>query len=617
MTAVNFTDSPSNGDTFTSNGVTFTYSTAKGRWKAAGVSTASLTTEEVQDITGAMFTGNTETGITATYEDGDGTIDLVVSAAASADTLTTARTIGGVSFDGSADIALPPGGTDWDTALKTSAFTGVSGKGYLLNTTSAAITVTLPASPSAGNTLSISDASGTSQTNAITIARNGSNIYGAASDISISTKRGNISLIYTDSTNGWIATDSFALEKVYTLTGSAANVNEGVALTVSLATVNVSNGTQVPYTITGVTSADLGGVSLTGNFTINSSAATATFTPAEDAATEGSETMVLTLDGTSVALSTTINDTSVSSPAIRGTSYGYMASGREGPSGFSAGRNKYTFASNSDATSVPDIGVGTILATAFNSADYGYITGGLNNPGPGQSYASGSKWAFSNDNNVSMGYGTVSFAAGGSSTNDTGFVWGGHKRTNPSNYLQSGNGADSKVIEKHTFSNDSIANTGGSALSSYGANHTSTTVSSTHIYATHGFSTHNVIQKFGIAASSGTATDVGDLVNTLYQSHANASETKGYASGGHPVINVIQSYPFATDSNATDCGDLVTGLGGVSGSNSTTSGYKHGGYNQLSNVIQAFPFASEGNSSDIGDLTFPNMKMSANGNIQV
>ena len=38
-----------------------------------------LTTEEVQDIVGAMFSGNTETNITATYEDSDGTIDLVAS----------------------------------------------------------------------------------------------------------------------------------------------------------------------------------------------------------------------------------------------------------------------------------------------------------------------------------------------------------------------------------------------------------------------------------------------------------------------------------------------------------------------------------------------------------
>jgi len=38
-----------------------------------------LTTEQVQDIVGAMFTGNTETNITATYEDSDGTIDLVAT----------------------------------------------------------------------------------------------------------------------------------------------------------------------------------------------------------------------------------------------------------------------------------------------------------------------------------------------------------------------------------------------------------------------------------------------------------------------------------------------------------------------------------------------------------
>tara|TARA_Y100000589_G_scaffold165393_1_gene157268 strand:- start:12268 stop:16899 length:4632 start_codon:yes stop_codon:yes gene_type:complete len=37
-----------------------------------------LSTEEVQDIVGAMFASNTETRISATYQDGDGTIDLVV-----------------------------------------------------------------------------------------------------------------------------------------------------------------------------------------------------------------------------------------------------------------------------------------------------------------------------------------------------------------------------------------------------------------------------------------------------------------------------------------------------------------------------------------------------------
>jgi len=69
------------------------------------------TTEELQDIIGAMFSSNTESGITVEYQDSDGTIDLTVgtlnqNTTGSAATLTTARTIHGVSFDGSANIDL-------------------------------------------------------------------------------------------------------------------------------------------------------------------------------------------------------------------------------------------------------------------------------------------------------------------------------------------------------------------------------------------------------------------------------------------------------------------------------------------------------------------------------
>jgi len=81
----------------------------------AGFITATLTNEQVQDIVGGMLTGNTETGITVTYQDGDGTIDFVVGTlnqdttgnAATATALETARNIGGVSFDGTGNINLP------------------------------------------------------------------------------------------------------------------------------------------------------------------------------------------------------------------------------------------------------------------------------------------------------------------------------------------------------------------------------------------------------------------------------------------------------------------------------------------------------------------------------
>jgi hypothetical protein len=53
------------------------------------------------------------------------------------------------------------GTVDWDTTAKTASFTAVSGNGYFVNTTSGAITVTLPATPSAGDIVSLADYAGT------------------------------------------------------------------------------------------------------------------------------------------------------------------------------------------------------------------------------------------------------------------------------------------------------------------------------------------------------------------------------------------------------------------------------------------------------------------------
>src|SRR6056300_977527 len=95
------------------------------------------------------------------------------------------------------------GTVDWDTTAKTAGFTAVSGNGYFVNTTSGAVTVTLPATPSAGDIVSIADYAGTAATNNITIARNGSNINGAASDQLINKNNSGITLVYVDGTEGW------------------------------------------------------------------------------------------------------------------------------------------------------------------------------------------------------------------------------------------------------------------------------------------------------------------------------------------------------------------------------------------------------------------------------
>ena len=97
------------------------------------------------------------------------------------------------------------GSVDWQTgSIKTSGFTAVSGEGYFCNTTSAAFTATLPASPSAGDIVAFKDYAQTFATNNLTVGRGGSNIEGVASDITLDTNAESVTFVYVDSTKGWV-----------------------------------------------------------------------------------------------------------------------------------------------------------------------------------------------------------------------------------------------------------------------------------------------------------------------------------------------------------------------------------------------------------------------------
>ena len=117
-------------------------------------------------------------------------------------TITNTGSITGVAITGTIDNQV-----NWQTdSIKTTGFTAVAGEGYFCNTTSAAFTVTLPASPSAGDLVGIKDYANTADTNNITIGRNGSNIEGIANDFIINIEGGSITLIYVDATQGWLST---------------------------------------------------------------------------------------------------------------------------------------------------------------------------------------------------------------------------------------------------------------------------------------------------------------------------------------------------------------------------------------------------------------------------
>ena len=99
------------------------------------------------------------------------------------------------------------GSVSWVTTVKTSDFTAESGKGYFVNTTSGAITATLPGSASIGDEISIIDYAGTFDTNNLTVGRNSHNIQGSAADLTVSTERAGFTLVYVDSTQGWLLKD--------------------------------------------------------------------------------------------------------------------------------------------------------------------------------------------------------------------------------------------------------------------------------------------------------------------------------------------------------------------------------------------------------------------------
>ena len=147
--------------------------------------------------------GDTNIGISILPKgSGKITLDNLILPAAdgTADQILTTNGSGQLSFVDNS------GGTSW-VAVKTSDFTAVGGEGYFVNTTSGAITVTLPTSPSLGDEVSVVDYAGTADTNNITIGRNSHKIQGDAANLTISTERAAFTLVYVDATQGWLLKD--------------------------------------------------------------------------------------------------------------------------------------------------------------------------------------------------------------------------------------------------------------------------------------------------------------------------------------------------------------------------------------------------------------------------
>ncbi len=248
-----------------------------------------LTTEEVQDIVGGMVSSNTETGITVTYEDGDGTLDFVVGTlnqdttgnAATASALETARAIavagdvtGTANFDGSAGISIT-------TTLATDAIVAA-------NITDANVT-TAKLATDAVTTAKITDANVTTAkiaNNAITSAKIPDGSIGATQLASTAVTAGNygsssaIPVITVDADGRITAANTAATSSTLTIaadSGSNDTVTVGTDTLTFAGTSNEVNTTVsdnqiqigLPDNVT------IGGnLTVTGNYTVNGTTTT-------------------------------------------------------------------------------------------------------------------------------------------------------------------------------------------------------------------------------------------------------------------------------------------------------------------------------------------------------
>jgi hypothetical protein len=171
------------------------------------------------------FTGTLAANRTVTMPDSAERVFIVEDATArsSSNYTLTVKTVSGtgVTIPVGAKIVLYSDGTNISSGPITkgyytipAAYTAVNGDQLLINTTgtggglNAPVTITLPASPAIGNEVTFIDSGNGFGSNNLTINRNSSPILGNAANLTVSANGAAFTLVYVNSTRGWIYKDN-------------------------------------------------------------------------------------------------------------------------------------------------------------------------------------------------------------------------------------------------------------------------------------------------------------------------------------------------------------------------------------------------------------------------
>ena len=305
-------------------------------------------------------------------------------------------------------------GTDWQATPKTANFPAVAGEGYFVDTTSAAITVTLPSSPNAGDEINLVDYAGTANTNNITIISS-DNINGSSNDVKIDYERGGVSMVYVDATQGWIAynaanetaTGLVDVPSIFSVDYLVIAGGGGGGAGIEVATIGNGGGAgagglRTSYgSVSGGNSASESSLELlpSTNYTVTVGAG-----GSGSLAASSGQNGVLNTDGSDSVFSTITSD-----GGGKGACYGAVAqSGRQANSGGSGGGGAYGTASGAAGTS----GQGFNGGNSYDIA-YDYTTGGGGGAGASGGTASAAKGG-DGGNGLSIAItGSATYYAGG------------------------------------------------------------------------------------------------------------------------------------------------------------------------------------------------------------
>ena len=293
-----------------------------------------------------------------------------------------------------------------------------------------------------------------------------------------------------------------------------------------------------------------------------------------------------------------------------GTQRGYACGGHLGSSGgHSNAINKFSLVTDGNATDIGDLitVAGKRFPSGHSSTTHGYVSGG--NTGPSVSYDIIERFSFTTDGDATDWADLISartrLAPVSSCTH--GFTLGGGDETNSANTID--------AIQKFPFASQTNATDWADATTRKFAG--AGCSSETRGYALGGTQHSppsapaiNVIENFPYATQT-NATDVGDLTIVRHSAAGISSETHGYAAGGHGYQsgptdhNVIDRVSFETGvQNATDHGDLATAKIHPAGSSSETHGYTVGGLTgaTVQSTIEKFAYSSNVTATEVGDI---------------